>query len=108
MGKNVVSIVKVPKNPSEKEIEANVRKAIDLVGGLTDIISRGDTVLIKPNLCTVSPVESGVITDPRVCKAIANMIKELGAKPIIGESSSVVADTEEAFQDGSCGQETIG
>jgi len=96
--KSVVSIVKGPEKPSEKEIDASVRKAIELAGGLTDIISPGDTVIINPNLVIAQPAETGTTTDPRVCKAIANMVKEIGAKPIIAESSAVGIDTEEAFK----------
>jgi len=59
VGKSVASIVKGPKKPSEREIDASVRKAIELAGGLTDIISRGDTVLIKPNLIVAQSPETG-------------------------------------------------
>lgn len=98
MQKSVVSIVKMLKKPSEKEIDISVRKAIELAGGLTDIISGGDTVLIKPNLVVAQPSDTGTTTNPRVCKSIANLVREIGAKPIIAESSSVGIDTEEAFK----------
>ena len=98
MKKSVVSIVKTPKSPSEKEIDTSVRKAIELAGGLTDIISSGDTVLIKPNLISPSHPDTGTTTDPRVCKSIANMVREIGAKPIIAESSGIGTDTEEAIK----------
>ena len=93
-----VAIVKGPKKPGEKEIEASVRKAIELAGGLPDKIKRGDTVIIKPNIVCPKPPESAVNTDPRVCKAIANMVRELDARPIIAEASAVGYDTEEAIQ----------
>ena len=98
MRKSVVSIVKGPEKPSNKEIDALVRKAIDLVSGLADIISSGDTVLIKPNVVNAFHPDTGSVTDPMVCKSIAIMVKEIGAKPIIAESSSIGADTEEAFR----------
>ncbi|MFQ5996391.1 MAG: DUF362 domain-containing protein [Dehalococcoidales bacterium] len=98
MGKSAVSIVKGPKNPSDKDIEAVVSKAIELAGGLTDIISSGDTVIINPNVVIPQPPEIGTTTDPRVCKAIADLVKEIDARPIIGEASVVGVDTEEAFQ----------
>ena len=98
MKKSTVSIVKTPENPDEKEIDIAVRKAIELAGGLTDIVPRGGTVLIKPNLVDTQPPETGTTTDPRVCKSIAMMVRETGAKPIIAESSSVGIDTEKAFE----------
>ena len=100
MGKSKVAIVKTPQEPNEEEIEACVRKSVKLSGGLAAVVKRGDTVLIKPNVLAAKSVESGAITDPRVCKAIANMVREAGARPVIGESASVGADTEEAFRIG--------
>jgi len=97
MAKTKVAVVKSPEKPDENEIEATVRKAVGLTGGLTDVIKRGDTVIIKPNLVTAKPPETGATTDPRVCKAIANMVKELGARPIIAESSMIGQNTEEAI-----------
>jgi len=98
MARTKVAIAKSPKSPGEKEMEATVRKAIELSGGLTDIIKRGDTVIIKPNIILPKPPESAAVTDPRVCKVIANMVRELGAKPIIAESTGVGLDTEESIQ----------
>lgn len=98
MTKTKVAIVKGTKNPGEQEIDAQVRQAIDLAGGLKDIVKRGDAVLIKPNLCATWPLESAAVTDPFVCKVIANMVRELGAKPIIGESAAIGFDTEEVIQ----------
>ena len=100
MAKTKVSIVKGSLTPTEREIEASVRKAVELIGGLADIVKPGNTVLIKPNLCVARPVESAAITNPLVVKAVAKMVKELGAKPIIGESTSIGADTEEAYKTG--------
>jgi len=93
MEKTKVSIVKGPKKPNEKEIETIVRKAIELVGGLDEVKS-GDIVLIKPNICAPVPPESAAITNPHVVRAIANMVREKGARAIIGESSGVMDDTE--------------
>ena len=95
--KSLVSIVKGSRKPSEKEVDASVRKAIDLAGGLTGIISSGDIVLIKPNVVDAIHPDTGATTDPRVCKSIANMVKEIGAKPIIAASSMIGMHTEEDF-----------
>lgn len=98
MRKTKVAIVKSPKNPHEKEIETAVRKAVELAGGLPDKVKSGTTVLIKPNIIAARPPGSGATTDPRVCKAIANMVREIGAKPIIAESSAIGESTEESIQ----------
>jgi len=93
-----VAIIKTPKEPQDKEVEAAVRKAIEFAGGLPSKIKPGANVLIKPNLVWPSTPESGTTTGPRICKAIADMVKEKGAKPFIGDSSLIAADTEKAIQ----------
>ena len=98
MQKSTVSIVKTPENPSEKEIDTAVRKAIELAGGLADIVPRGGTVLIKPNVVDTQHPDTGTTTDPRVCKSIALLVREMDANPIIAESSSLGIDTEAAFK----------
>lgn len=98
MAKAKVVIVKSPKEPNEKEVEATVRKAIELTGGLPGKIKPGDSVIIKPNIVSTNPPEAAVNSDIRVCKAIANMVKEVGAKPIIAESSGVGIDTDASME----------
>jgi uncharacterized protein (DUF362 family) len=94
----MVSIVRTPKNPSGKEIEGAIRKAVDLMGGLDDIISRKDLVLINPSwVAPPTDPQSAVITSPEVTKAIADIIRDFGGKPIIAESSAVGVDTEKVI-----------
>jgi len=97
MRRGVVSIVKGQKAPGEPEIDAMVRKAIALVGGMADIVSPGDTIIINPNLIAPASPDRGATTDYRICRSIANLVKEMGANPIIAESSAIGVDTEEAF-----------
>lgn len=97
---STVSIVKT-NGGTEKDIDAAVRKSIGLIGGLEDIIKPGDTVLIKPNL--VAPGKerlSGAVTRYEICKAIADMVRELGAEPVIAESSAAGVDTEKVIEFG--------
>jgi uncharacterized protein (DUF362 family) len=98
MPRSMVSIVRTPKNPSGKEIEGAIRKAVDLMGGLDDIISRKDLVLINPSwVAPPTDPQSAVITSPEVTKAIADIIRDFGGKPIIAESSAVGVDTEKVI-----------
>lgn len=80
-----------------EEIEAMVREAVDLAGGISELITDGDYVVLKPNLVemppTIDPIYSevsGMTTDWRVVKAIAKMVRELNptGKIYIIESSS--------------------
>jgi uncharacterized protein (DUF362 family) len=96
--KTKVSIVKGSKNPQEKEIREMVERAIGLIGGLGDIILRGDRVLIKPNIAYALKPGETEVSDPRVAKAVYDIVVKMGAKPIIGESSAAGVDGEAAFQ----------
>jgi len=98
MTKTTVAVVKTGEHPKQEQIEAAVRKAVELAGGLPESIGNGSTVLIKPNLVAPRPSETGATTDPRICRTIADMVRECGARPIIAESSFVGLDTEEVIK----------
>jgi len=83
-----VSIIKVKEPVNEENIYEAVEKAVKIIGGIEKFVKSGEKVLIKPNL--VSPRPPPVTTDPRVVKAIAIIVKDVGAKPIIGESCSAM------------------
>lgn len=59
------------------------RSAIENAGGLKSIIKKGDTVLIKPNICTFSMPGKPLITDYRMVQEIISIVKENGASKII-------------------------
>jgi len=94
-----VSIVKTGPKPEYPEIRDAVRQALDLIGGIQDIIKPGNLVLINPSW-VAPPVEreAGCITIPEVPRALADTVKELGARPVIAESSAVGVDTEKVIQ----------
>jgi len=97
MAKARVSVVRTCEHPGASEIDTAVREAVRLIGGLQDIVRRGATVIVKPNLVVARSPATGATTDPRVCKAIADMVREQGGRPIIAESSFVGLDTEAAI-----------
>jgi len=99
--KNRVSIV----SAGEIGVEAAVRKAIELAGGLPELITPHSKVLIKPNLCRPEASGTGIITDCRVTEAVTRMVLELGPQSVvIGEGAGAGYDfsgstsTEDAFQ----------
>jgi|LSQX01.1.fsa_nt_gb uncharacterized protein (DUF362 family) len=95
---SIVSLVKTKGN-TEADIDLAVRKSLDLIGGISDIIKPGYKVLIKPNMCAPGTDRlSGANTRYEVCKAIADVVRELGANPVIAESSAAGVDTEKAYK----------
>jgi uncharacterized protein (DUF362 family) len=75
-----VAIVKV-----KEEIEDAVKEALHLLGGIDQYVEADGTYLIKPNLFTVKTWDTGATTDPRIFMTLAEMLKEIGATPVVGE-----------------------
>jgi len=100
MNKAKVSIVKTNPKPDYAEIRQAVEKALDLIGGVQDIIQPGHLVLINPSW-VAPPVEreAGCITLPEVPRALADIVQELGASAVIAESSAVGVDSEKVIQE---------
>lgn len=93
-----VSIVRVA-GKDRTQVTAGVRRAIEMAGGMADVIHPGMRVMIKPNMVAPPPsAEVGACTSPLVCRAVADVVTELGAHPIIAESSARGADTEAAYR----------
>lgn len=74
-----VSIVKTKR-------AADVRKAVELLGGMDKFVSSGDTVVVKPNICVGKESSTGVVTDPEMVAEVCRMVSECGAKPVVAES----------------------
>jgi uncharacterized protein (DUF362 family) len=63
-----------------------IEKHLSLMGGLHKFISRGDKVLLKPNFIAPKRRSRAVQTDPEIILQMAGMLKDLGAKPFVGDS----------------------
>lgn len=67
-----------------------VRKAIEAclapLGGLESVVSGGDRVLVKLNLLSAKSPEAAVTTHPAIVKATVELVQELGAIPVLGDS----------------------
>jgi uncharacterized protein (DUF362 family) len=110
-----VAIVQATSWPmSDAEVEALVRQAVALAGGLDTIIEPGDTVVLKPNLVWGAAPSEAYTTDPRVTRTVVRLAREAGAgQVIIAEGSALYRDghsargaTIEAFR--LCGHDANG
>ncbi|MBI5453482.1 MAG: DUF362 domain-containing protein, partial [Deltaproteobacteria bacterium] len=63
-----------------------VRESIDLLGGMETFVSRGERILLKPNLLAGKPPETAVTTHPEVVRAVIRLVKEAGGVPVAGDS----------------------
>lgn len=63
--------------------EAAVRKAVDLMGGITKFLKAGDKVVLKPNASFANAPEWGSTTTPEVLTAVAKLCLEAGASRVL-------------------------
>jgi uncharacterized protein (DUF362 family)/NAD-dependent dihydropyrimidine dehydrogenase PreA subunit len=63
-----------------------VRRAIDLVGGTAAFVRPGERVLVKPNLLSAKAPDRAITTHPEVVGAVAELVREAGGAPSVGDS----------------------
>jgi uncharacterized protein (DUF362 family)/Pyruvate/2-oxoacid:ferredoxin oxidoreductase delta subunit len=80
-----VAIVKCGDYEYER-VKKAVRESLDLLGGISSFISPGDRVLLKVNLLIRRRPEKVTTTHPSLARALAELVLEAGAHPIIGDS----------------------
>jgi uncharacterized protein (DUF362 family) len=61
---------------------AMVKKAVAELGGMKRFVSRGDVVVVKPNIGFERRPEHGALTHPDVLTAVIEMVFEAGAKEV--------------------------
>jgi uncharacterized protein (DUF362 family) len=69
-----------------QEVHSAIARQLELLGGVEHFIKPGQRVLIKPNLIVPKPPVVPAQTHPEVIYAMARIVKEAGAFPIIGDS----------------------
>ena len=89
MRKSVVSIVR-GNDPKE-----TVTEAIDLLGGIENLVSQGDRVLLKPNFSATLPPETGVATDPKILEVLAGLALRAGSREVVIAEGSGANDLVE-------------
>jgi uncharacterized protein (DUF362 family)/NAD-dependent dihydropyrimidine dehydrogenase PreA subunit len=72
----------------EKRLDDVVSKAIELIGGINDLIKPGSKVLLKVNLLMAIAPEHGSTTHPAMVRAVAKYLQQKGCEVWVGDSSS--------------------
>ncbi len=83
---NRVSIVRCPDYSDTKRA---IAEALELLGGLGNIIHPGDRVLLKPNILAASLPESAVTTHPSVVASMCEFVLQAGGKPVVGDGAGI-------------------
>lgn len=90
------TVVAVAKEPTAQE---SVTKVFDLLGGVSNMLEEGSTVVIKPNAGHAAPPESAVCTSPDVVRAVIREVKKANPKRIIiAEAAAMGCDTLECYE----------
>ncbi len=84
----------------EELVYEELKKGLELLGGLEKLIKKEEKVLLKPNLLKKAEVEKAVITHPVIVGMFARLLKEYGCKNVIladscghGNTRKVIAGT---------------
>jgi uncharacterized protein (DUF362 family) len=85
MNKAKVSLVRCP-NYDGQAVRSAILRHFELHGGIESFISKGDSVLIKPNMIAPRPSQCAAQTDPAVIIELAKILLDFGAKPFVGDS----------------------
>jgi len=82
-----MTVVQIPtdKNPTAQAGEPRllVRQALENLGGIGRFISRGDVVVIKPNIAWDRTPEQAANTNPEAVAEMVRQCKQAGAKRVI-------------------------
>jgi uncharacterized protein (DUF362 family)/ferredoxin len=70
----------------QPEVLAAVRRAVDLLGGMSSIVQADETILVKPNLLAGDPPERATTTHPTVFAAVLQLLIEEGVRAQYGDS----------------------
>ncbi|MCG3198150.1 MAG: DUF362 domain-containing protein [Candidatus Omnitrophica bacterium] len=71
------------------EVRDAVLQSLAPFGGPGVLASPGETVLLKPNLVTYPSENRPSCTHPEVVLAIARLVREIGGRPVIGDSPAL-------------------
>ena len=84
------------------DVQENVTRVFDMLGGVTNLIKPNTTVILKPNAGHAAPPEFAVCTHPETVRAVIHEVRKANPKRIvIAESAAVGFDTMECYE--ACG-----
>jgi len=90
-------IARGPKDAEDVSADAIVRKAVEAMGGMKRFVSRGDVVVIKPNIGWDRMPIHAANTNPDVVGTVVQLAFEAGAKRVVVADGSC-NDPHRCFQ----------
>ena len=71
------------------QVREAIQALLEPFGGIGGLVRPGERILLKPNFVTKAPAGSPACTHPEVILAVACMVREAGAHPVIGDSPAL-------------------
>ena len=94
---NTVLVSKVP-SANGQDLKGKILKAVNLLGGFSKVVEKGDEVLLKPNFNTGDAPPGS--SDSDFVKAVIELLYVHGAsKVVLGESSMFSLSTRKVLED---------
>lgn len=70
-------------------VDAAIRGCLAPLGGIGAFVRPGQRVLLKPNFVVARPMAEPCNTHPEFILAIARLVREAGAEPVLGDSPAI-------------------
>lgn len=70
-------------------IKSAMMELLEPLGGMKSFVKPGERVLLKPNMLAAKPPEAAVTTHPEVLRAVIELVREAGGKPLVGDSPGI-------------------
>ncbi|WP_446875177.1 DUF362 domain-containing protein [Phormidesmis sp. 146-35] len=67
------------------QLRDSIESLLQPLGGISAFVKRGDRVLLKPNLLTGARPTKECVTRPEVVHCVAQLVKEVGGQPFLGD-----------------------
>ncbi|HEY9827266.1 MAG TPA: DUF362 domain-containing protein [Stenomitos sp.] len=80
-----VSLIRATRYDDPDMLRSGVEQLLAPLGGMAAWVRPGDRVLLKPNLLTGARPQKECTTRPEVVAVVAQLVKEAGGKPFLGD-----------------------
>jgi uncharacterized protein (DUF362 family)/NAD-dependent dihydropyrimidine dehydrogenase PreA subunit len=78
--------VTVIRCSSYGEVDKQMDKLLEMMGGIETFISSGEKIVLKSNLLAAAKPDKAVTTHPSIVSSVARWVKEIKADPVIADS----------------------
>jgi uncharacterized protein (DUF362 family)/ferredoxin len=89
---------KVVLSRTEKSLAKALDTSVEHLGGWKSLVSRGETIVLKPNLVAPRHARTGATTSLELLALLAERLKDLGAHPAILETPGMEYRLAETWQ----------